>query len=154
MKKIALGLLSIGVISLTACKKDDKKVAENTWTFDGTTYSAASAYFDSASASLAIVSLSGYACGFHFQDGAPVKDGVYTIVEDGNKISSGEVLVSAIKPNGSGTGYLSIAGTTEKVTVSSSGGKIIVSVGEIKLKNISGGTDELPYSANKIKQTN
>lgn len=148
MKKVLLSLSVLAMLGSVSCKKDDKKKT-NSWTLAGTGYSVISA--NSSNGAFGVVDPSGTACTFDFEGVTnPPTAGSYKVVS-GPSIGSGQVMISAIK---GGVGYVSLNTNTQLATVTVSGGKITVSVPEIILKNVSGGTDEVTFSANEITQTN
>ena len=111
----------------------------------------------SGSGVLIVTDPSGSTCTFDFEgDTEAPKAGVYKVVAatQGVGAKAGEVVVSASHAGSGGTGYMSTNENTKSATVSVNGGKITVSVQDVILKNMSGGMDELRFSANEITQTN
>jgi len=153
MKKVVLSLSVLAVLGTVSCKKDDKKKT-NSWTFNGTEYGVASAY--NTAGSLVVADMSGTSCTFDFEGTESPKAGSYKVVATtvGVGAKAGEVVVYATKAGTGGTGYMSTNANTQSATVTVNGSKISVSVPEITLKNMSGGSDEVKFSASEITQTN
>lgn len=153
MKKVVLGLSVLAMIGGASCKKDEKKKV-NTWTLGGTEYSVVSAY--STDGSMVVVDPSATTCSFDFEGTNAPAAGTYKVVASKSGVGAGvgEVVIYASKSGTGGIGYASTNAATKSATVTVNSGKITVSVPEITLLNMSGGTDEITFSANEITQTN
>jgi len=148
MKKILLATAAVALM-FTACKKDDDKntTPANTWTVNGTTYTATSVTANSTANSLTAIDAANNTISCVFTK-MPTSSGTYKIVESAS--ASDEVTIGSTLATSSI--YLSkTEGKTAEVTVN--GTKVSIKVPEIWAMKAASTTDSVKITAD-LTQTN
>ena len=149
MKKLLLGATALTLL-FSACKKDDTPTGPSNYIKIGSeTYNVTG--FTPIANAVAVSGGSGSNSGsitFSFGTGAGApSSGTYKVVEDAT--ASNEVELSVGRFNGTTTtGYGSIGTSTVNVTVATDGGKMSISMPEVQVKQLIGGTETITVSAN------
>lgn len=143
MKNTATSLLCILAAILTSCNKDSAPVlvtANNSWAFNGTSFSATSCLANASSATLTASSAE-YGSSYgnlivYFNDSLPTESGTYKISQYGNSFGKDSVVVSLsyTAPSGAVTYYASFLNTKpDTALVKVTNGKISVSASHLSM---------------------